>query len=482
MRYNGFKSQKRGTMADIHSTANWPSIYRDRRNQIREKVGRGIILWLGHTLQPRNYADNTYVFRQNSHFLYYTGLSHPSLAVLSYPETDRDILFLKPEDIDDIVWSGPGPSPADTAREAGISDFAGIDKLEAHLSEARSQGMPIHYLAPYQHSSLFRMAQLLEIDTSDVAPRASQILMEQVALQRSIKSDVEIAEIEEALCITDRMHRGCMAAARPGMKESELSGTIQAIALSSDRQQAFTPIVTVRGEILHNHSYDGVLAEGQLLLNDSGAESARYYASDITRTFPVSGRFSSAQADVYRIVLRMQTGTIDAIKPGIAYRDAHLGACRIMAEDLKSLGLMKGNPHDAVEAGAHALFFPHGIGHMLGLDVHDMEDLGDIVGYMKKEQRSGQFGLNFLRLSRPLESGFVLTVEPGIYFIPALIDRWQQEGKHKEFIDYDRLEGFRGFGGIRIEDDVLVTADGSRVLGPGIPKAIPEVETACQAK
>jgi Xaa-Pro aminopeptidase len=231
--------------------------------------------------------------------------------------------------------------------------------------------------------------------------------------------------------------------------------------------------------VLHNHSYDGILSEGQLLLNDSGAESPMYYASDITRTCPVSGRFTSVQAEVYQIILRMQLGAIGMVKPGISYKEVHTGACRILAEGLCSMGLMRGNPADAVDAGAHALFFPHGIGHMLGLDVHDMEDLGDIVGYKNKEKRNAQFGLNFLRLSRPLESGFVLTVEPGIYFIPALMERWQGEGLHKEFLDYDRLQAFRGFGGIRIEDDVLVTPNGAKVLGPGIPKTIPEVEEAC---
>jgi Xaa-Pro aminopeptidase len=459
--------------------ANWPEIFRQRRNKIREQVGGGIILWIGHGLQPRNYADNTYPFRQNSHFLYYTGLAEPDLVLLSFPEFDHDILFSKPASIDDIVWTGPKPSRIDLARNAGIETVEDIERLEEYLAKAQTQKTKIQYLPPYQYATLFKLAQLLNVELGEVVPNASQRLMELVAGQRSVKSDVEIAEIEEALSITDRMHRTCMAAARPGMRESELAGMIQGIALSGDRQQSYDPIVTVRGEVLHNHSYDGILSEGQLLLNDSGAESLMYYASDITRTFPVSGRFTAVQAEVYQVALRMQLGTIGMIKPGISYREIHLGACRILAEGLRTMGLMQGNPSDAVDAGAHALFFPHGIGHMLGLDVHDMEDLGDIVGY-KKERRSGQFGLNFLRLSRPLEAGFVLTVEPGIYFIPALIDRWQQERLHKEFLNYDRINTFRGFGGIRIEDDVLVTSAGAHVLGPAIPKTIPEVENACQ--
>ena len=467
-------------MANTNSFRNsWSEIYKQRRNQLRENIGDGIILWIGHDLQPRNYADNAYPFRQNSHFLYYTGLSQPDLAVLSFPETDHDVLFARPADSDDIVWSGPGLAPMDLAGQAGIATVENSERLEDIIAKARAQGRTIHYLPPYQCTSLLRIARLLNMEIGEVADGASQLLMEQVACQRMIKSDVEVEEIEEALGITAQMHRACMAAARPGRREFEIAGLIQGIALSNDRQQAYPPIVTVRGEVLHNHSYFGMLTAGRLLLNDSGAESARYYASDITRTCPVSGRFSSQQADIYNAVLHMQLDTINRIKPGISYRDIHLGACEILVKDMISLGLMRGNVSDAVEAGAHALFFPHGIGHMMGLDVHDMEDLGDIVGYGRKEKRSRQFGLNFLRLSRPLEPGFVLTVEPGIYFIPALIDRWAGETLHKEFIIYDKLEAFRHFGGIRIEDNILVTATGTRVLGPAIPKTIDEVEAAC---
>jgi Xaa-Pro aminopeptidase len=381
--------------------------------------------------------------------------------------------------MDEIIWSGAGQSQEEMAGSAGIHMVENMDRLKDYLAKIRTQGNKLYYLPPYSYSSLFRAAQLLDIDQSEVVVKSSQALMEQVAIQRSVKSAEEIAEIEDALCISDRMHRACMAAAHPGMLECELAGLIQGIALTHDRQQAYSPIVTVHGEILHNHSYDGLLAEGQLVLNDSGAESPRYYASDITRTFPVGGRFTSVQAEIYQLVLRMQLGAIDMIKPGISYREVHLGACQIMVEGMSSIGLMKGNPSDAVDAGAHALFFPHGIGHMMGLDVHDMEDLGDIVGYKKKDSRSGQFGLNALRLSRPLDAGFVLTVEPGIYFIPALIDRWQNERRHAEFINYDKLDAFRDFGGIRIEDNILVGQAGSLVLGPGIPKTIPEIEEAC---
>jgi len=457
-------------------------VFRERRNKIREAVGGGVILWLGHMLQPRNYTDNTFPFRQNSHFLYYTGLAEPDLAVLSYPERDNDILFSKPTTMDDVIWSGAGQERLHMSRQAGIETIEDIARLGVYLTRAQSQKLQVHYLPPYQASSLFRIAELLVIEPSEVTAGVSVRLKEEVARQRMIKSDLEIGEIEHALRVTDHMHRRAMAMARPGIFEYEIAGEIQGIALRSDCQLAFQPIVTVRGQVLHNHSYNNELRDGQLVINDSGAESPNGYAGDITRTFPVSGRFSPMQNDIYETVLRMQLDAIEKIKPGMRYRDVHLHACRILAERLKALGLMKGDPASAVEAGAHALFFPHGLGHMMGLDVHDMEDLGDIVGYPKGEARSKQFGLNFLRLSRPLEEGFVLTVEPGIYFIPALIDKWGAEKLHMDFIAYDKLDAFRNFGGCRIEDNVLVTRDGARVLGPGIPKTVAEVEAAMGRK
>jgi Xaa-Pro aminopeptidase len=462
----------------VEKQVNWPTIYRDRRNILREAMGEGITLWLGHMLQPRNYRDNAYPFRQNSHFLYLTGLSEPDLAMISFADLDYDVLFSRPATIDDIVWSGPGKTRLDMAREAGIDTVEDISRLGVYLTKARSQGQNIHYLPPYQATSLFRIAELLVIDPSEVTAGASQKLAEAMAKLRSVKGEEEIAEIEEALEVTALMYRSAMRLTKPGMTEHAIAGAIQGDALIKNRNQAYTPIVTIHGEVLHNHGYQNELQDGQMLLIDAGAESPRYYASDITRSMPVNGRFSAEQAEVYQTVLRTQMEAISLIKPGIPFRDVHLHACRIAVEGLRAMGLMKGDPADAVTAGAHALFLPHGLGHMLGLDVHDMEDLGDVVGYPKGARRDPQFGLNFLRLSRPLEPGYVVTVEPGIYLIPALIDRWQHERLHRDFINYEKLVSFRSLGGIRIEDDVLVTPAGSRVLGPGIPKTIPEVEAA----
>jgi Xaa-Pro aminopeptidase len=458
----------------------WAKIYRQRRDTIRKKVGSGRILWLGQVLQPRNYEGNPYPFRQDSHFLYYAGLSLPNLAMLSLPDLGKDILFTDPADIDSIVWNGPRPSTEELAHNAGIDTVEEFSALRDRIDEAIAQGLKIHYLPPYRVSSMYHLSRLLKMPSEEIASNVSQVLMHEVAGQRSVKSEEEIDQIEEALSVADLMHRACMAAAKPGMREMELAGLIQSIALSQDRQQAYSPIVTIHGEVLHNNSYNGILEEGRLLLNDSGAESPMYYASDITRTFPVSGRFTDIQAEIYRIVLQVQQGAIEKARPGITNREIHLDACRILVEGLRGLGLMKGDVSEAVEAGAHALLFPHGIGHMMGLDVHDMEDLGDIVGYKEKEPRSNQFGLKYLRLSRPLQPGFVLTVEPGIYFIPPLIDRWKSERKHEAFINYDAIDRLRSFGGIRIEDNILVTQEGARILGHRIPKTIPEVEEACE--
>ena len=465
-------------MSERAVTEDWSETYRTRRNAIREAAAGGVILWLGHVPQPRNYAAETYPFRQNSHFLYYTGISEPDLAVLTFPEKDRDILFSRPVTMDEIVWSGPGRTRAEVAREARIETVEDLDTLGSHLARARDEGLKIHYLPPYQASTVLRLGELLGIKPDAVRAGVSKDLVEAVVRQRLIKEEAEIAEIEDALRVTDRMHRAAMAAARPGRYEYEIAGEMQSVALAAGREQAFTPIVTIHGEVLHNHSYDHVLADGQMLLNDSGVESRRFYASDITRTFPVSGRFTAVQAEVYETVLRAQLAAIGMIKPGVPYVDVHTHASRVIADGMHQMGLMKGSTEDAVSAGAHALFFPHGLGHMLGLDVHDMEDLGDIVGYPNGQERSKQFGRNFLRLVRCLEPGHVLTVEPGLYFIPALIDKWEGERRHTDFICYDKLKSFRDFGGIRIEDNVAVTASGVRVLGPGIPKRVKEVEAA----
>ncbi|HYE79845.1 MAG TPA: aminopeptidase P family protein [bacterium] len=453
----------------------WPEIYRARRAALRGRLPGGAILLLGERLVPRNYPHNTYPFRQSSHLLYFAGIPVPDIALTIDPDGGAT-LYAEPPSMAEVIWTGPLPTPADFAAGAGIDRVKAPADLPADIAAFSRANVPLHHLAPYRECHRDRLAALLAIPPGAVAQRASRALAEAIVHLRLHKGPEEIDEIEAALAVTAEMHRTAMAMAKPGVVESEIAAAIQGIALRHDRQQAYGPIVSVRGEVLHNVTYGNVLREGQLLLNDSAAESPRGYASDITRTTPVGGHFTDLQRALYDIVLRANEAVIAGIRPGVPYKTLHLMAARSMVLGLIDLGLMQGSADEAVAAGAHACFFPHGLGHALGLDVHDMEDLGeDLVGYAPGQQRSSQFGLAYLRFARSLEEGHVVTVEPGLYFIPALMDQWEAEGRHREFIRYDALRGLRELGGIRIEDDVLVTADGARVLGPEIPKSVEEV-------
>jgi Xaa-Pro aminopeptidase len=451
--------------------------YRERRQTLREAIPDGAILIIGNTTAPRNYADNIYPFRQDSHFLYYVGVSSPGMALLLDAD-GGERLFGPVEGADDIVWVGPKPGIEDHAAAAGIASCGGSEDLRDRVRALARQGTVVHYLPPWRAQRRFALADLLDSDPRTINLGVSDDLMRAVLAQRMIKGAEEIAEIEDALTVTAEMYRAAMAATRPGRSEAEIMAVLVEQTAAHGVQLAFNPIVTVRGEILHNESYHNTTADGDLMLIDCGAESAGFYASDVTRTFPVSGQFSDRQREIYELVLQAQLAVIDAASPERTNKELHLIAARTIARGLVDRGLMHGDPDDAVAEGAHALFFPHGIGHMLGLDVHDMEDLGDIVGYPEGEQRSTQFGLSLLRMTRQLEPGFVITVEPGIYFNPVLIARWQAEGLHRDFIRYERLEAFHGFGGVRLEDNVVITDDGCRVLGPSIPKTVAEVEAA----
>jgi Xaa-Pro aminopeptidase len=452
--------------------------YRERRQVLRQAVPDGAILLMGSAPAPRNYRDNVYPrYRQDSSFLYYIGVSEEGMAALLLPD-GREVLYGRAEHPDDLIWFGPHMKVKDHAAAAGITETGEMDGLGEALAELIAKGVTIHYLPPYREDRTVALVGLLGRSLEEVGKGHSEELVKAMVAQREIKTEAEIAEIEEALAVTAGMYQAAMATAAPGRTEAEVAAALIAVAHSRDRDTSFPPIVSVHGEVLHNTSYANTLAAGDLLLIDSGAESARYYASDITRTFPVSGRFTPEQAEIYEIVLHMQSTAIANASPRLSNRELHLQAARVAADGLKQIGLMQGDSDAAVEAGAHALFFPHGLGHMMGLDVHDMEDLGDIVGYPEGEARSPQFGLSFLRLAKQLAPGFVITIEPGIYFVPALIDKWQGEGLHKDFICYDKVQRLRSFGGIRIEDDVLITETGARVLGPGIPKTINEVEQA----
>jgi Xaa-Pro aminopeptidase len=456
--------------------------YVARRARLGSAVGSGLVLFLGHAEAPRNALANPYPFRQDSSFLYFFGLDHPGLAAVVDLDAGHELLFGDDPSTDDLIWSGPQPSMEQRAGAAGVARTAPRSALGAAVAEAVRLGRRIHFLPPYRAETCLELAQLAGVSAAQVPAMASQELVEAVVALRSIKAPEEVEEITRALETTRRMHLLAMRTARPGVHEQDVAGAVEGEAAAHGARLAFAVIFSVRGEVLHNHAHTNRLAAGQMAVHDSGAESPFGYAGDVTRTLPVGGRFDPVQRALYEAVLAAQAHAIEAIRPGVPYRDVHLLAARVLAEGLAGLGCLRGDLDEAVAAGAHALFFPHGLGHMLGLDVHDMESLGeDRVGYDANVRRSPQFGLRSLRLGRALEPGFVLTVEPGLYFIPGLIDLWKAGRRCAGFIDYEAVERLRHAGGIRIEDNVVVTATGCRVLGPPIPRAPAEVEALASA-
>jgi Xaa-Pro aminopeptidase len=452
-------------------------VYTDRRARLRKDAGKGIILVPGNVDAPFNYPDNQYHFRQDSTFLYFFGLDLQGLAGVIDIESGEDWIFGNDVDMDDIIWMGQLPSISEQASKAGVTKTASYPALDQVIKKALSDGRPVHFLPPYRGETKIELERLLGIPAAELKAKASLDLIRAVVSQRSVKDAGEIAEIEKAIDTAYLMHTTAMKMALPGTWEQEIAGTIEGIALAHGGPVSFPVILSMNGQTLHNHDHSGILEKGRLMVVDAGCETGMHYASDLTRTVPVGGKFDSRQKAVYEAVLAANMIAIDQARPGVLYRDIHLKSAEILTDRLKAVGLMKGNTQDAVAAGAHALFFPHGLGHMMGLDVHDMEHLGQIhVGYDGEIRPSSQFGLAFLRFGRRLQPGFVLTVEPGCYFIPALIDQWKAEGKHREFINYDEAEKYKGFGGIRIEDDILITETGCRVLGRPVPKTVGEVE------
>jgi len=452
-------------------------VYIERRKRLKNQVQSGLVLFLGNEESPMNYPDNQYPFRQDSSFLYFFGLDLPHLAAIIDIDNDREIVFGNDLTIEDIIWTGPQPTLSERCQKSGVKGAAGLDKLQPTLDKAIQRSRKIHFLPQYRPENVLKIEQLLGIQAAAIQDHVSKTLIEAVVAQRSVKNREEIEQIDSAIDITCQMQTTAMKMSKPGLYERQVVGAMEGIAVSMGTRIAFPIIFSVHGETLHNPYHGNIMKAGDMAVNDSGAESALHYASDITRTIPVSGKFTDKQKEIYNIVLNAQQKAIEAIKPGVEFRSIHLMACKILASGLKDLGLMKGDVEQAVDAGAHAFFFQCGLGHMMGLDVHDMEGLGeDYVGYTDSIRRSPQFGLCSLRLAKALEPGFVITVEPGIYFIPELIDRWKTEQKFAQHINYDAVDKYRDFGGIRIEDNILVVEDGHRLLSEKIPRTIEEVE------
>ncbi len=451
--------------------------YIARRQQLKAKIADGIILLLGNVDSPMNYTDNTFYFRQDSSFLYFFGLDFQNLAGVIDVESGEDIIFGNDVSMEDIIWMGPQIVLKEKAEKVGVQRTEPYKNLQLVIEKAIQSGRKIHFLPPYRAENKLLLNELTGISVSKFKAYSSLPLINAIISLRSVKEDQEIVEIRKACAVGYEMHVTAMKMAKAGVWEQTIAGTIEGIANAGGGMVSFPVILSQNGETLHNHDHSKTLQNGRLLLVDAGAEVRSHYASDYTRTFPVSGKFTQKQREIYEIVLAANNRARELTKPGTTYLSVHMAAMEAIASGLKALGLMKGDVNDAVKNGAPALFMPHGLGHMLGLDVHDMEDLGQIyVGYDDEIRPVDQFGTAYLRMGRKLQPGFVITDEPGIYFIPALIEKWKAEKINTDFICFDRLEEYLDFGGIRLEDDILVTETGCEILGDRIPIVLNEIE------
>ncbi len=459
-----------------------PQTYIQRRKELAEKTGSGLILFLGNDESPMNYADNGYHFRQDSTFLYYFGIDFPGLAALINVDSGQEIIFGNDYTIDDIVWMGPQPTIAERTAQCGVEKVLPFSELSKIVQAAALRGMEIHFLPPYRAEHKLQLQALLGLQPEQFAAKSSLKLIRAVVSQREIKTAEEIAEIERAVDLSVDMHVAAMQIARPGMTEAQIAARVYEIAHAANCEISFPIIATINGQTLHNHYHGNVLKSGDLFLLDAGAEVESHYAGDLSSTFPVDASFTAQQKLIYEMSLEAHFAAIDALALHAPFRNAHLAACRSITENMKSLGLLKGNTDDIISNGVHALFLPCGTGHMMGLDVHDMENLGEVwVGY-DGEPKSTQFGMKSLRFAKPLQAGHVFTIEPGIYFIPELMDKWQAEGHFNDFVNWNEVQKFRNFGGIRNEEDYMMTENGARRLGTKLkPKTVEEVEAIRRA-
>ena len=448
--------------------------YKNRRAALKRNVGSGLMLFFGNEECGMSYEDNTYHFKQDSSFLYFFGLDYAGLAAIIDVDEDREIIFGNELTIDDIVWMGTQPTLHEKAHRVGISEVLPASELKSYLDSAASKGQKIHYLPVYRAEHRLKLQNLLGIHPG--AEQPSVPFIKGIVNLRNYKTAEEIIELEKACDVTADMHIEAIRTVKVGMHEYEVAAALEAVAQANGCRISFPTITTVNGQTLHNHYHGNLINEGDMVLIDAGAETEMGYCGDMSSTVCAGKTFTTRQKEVYDIQVASHLAAVNALKPGIPFKDVYELSCRVICEGMKSLGLMKGDPAEAVAAGAHAMFFPCGLGHMMGMDVHDMENLGEVwVGY-DGQPKSTQFGRKSLRLARPLEPGFVLTIEPGIYFIPELIDLWKSENRFTDFICYDKLEPYRDFTGLRNEEDYLITETGARRLGKRIPLTTEEVE------
>ena len=462
-------------------------VYARRRQTLVAKMAdsaaegkRGIALFIGNTEAPAQYKDNCYKFRQDSTWLYFFGIDQPLYAAIIDLDNGNETVFANDVEIGDIIWMGPQPSVASVAASVGVEKSAPYTDLNAAVAKVLAEGRPVHFVKPSRYYNTMKIASLLGCGTDEVAGRFSLALTKAIISMRLVKEDCEIEVIDDACNIGYEMHTVARNSIVPGIIEQEIVGKMDGVTLSKGWGVSFPTILTQHGETLHNHLHDKIIEPGKLMVIDAGAESNVHYASDFTRTYPTSGKFTAKQREIYQIVCDCNEFAFSMTRPGISYREVHLKTMHLMLEELRALDIVRGDVQDMVEAGIAGLFMPHGLGHNMGLDVHDMEDYGEnYVGYDDDQSRSPQLGLGSLRMARKLVPGNVITDEPGIYFIPALIEKWKSEKTDQGFVNYSKLESYYDFGGIRLEDDVLVTADGARRLGKErLPISPDDVEAA----
>ena len=462
-------------------------VYARRRQTLVAKMAdsaaegkRGIALFIGNTEAPAQYKDNCYKFRQDSTWLYFFGIDQPLYAAIIDLDNGNETVFANDVEIGDIIWMGPQPSVASVAASVGVEKSAPYTDLNAAVAKVLAEGRPVHFVKPSRYYNTMKIASLLGCGTDEVAGRFSLALTKAIISMRLVKEDCEIEAIDDACNLGYEMHTVARNSIVPGIIEQEIVGKMDGVTLSKGWGVSFPTILTQHGETLHNHLHDKIIEPGKLMVIDAGAESNVHYASDFTRTYPTSGKFTAKQREIYQIVCDCNEFAFSMTRPGISYREVHLKTMHLMLEELRALDIVRGDVQDMVEAGIAGLFMPHGLGHNMGLDVHDMEDYGEnYVGYDDDQSRSPQLGLSSLRMARKLVPGNVITDEPGIYFIPALIEKWKSEKTDQGFVNYSKLESYYDFGGIRLEDDVLVTADGARRLGKErLPISPDDVEAA----
>lgn len=462
-------------------------VYARRRQTLVAKMAdsaaegkRGIALFIGNTEAPAQYKDNCYKFRQDSTWLYFFGIDQPLYAAIIDLDNGNETVFANDVEIGDIIWMGPQPSVASVATSVGVEKSAPYTDLNAAVAKVLAEGRPVHFVKPSRYYNTMKIASLLGCGTDEVAGRFSLALTKAIISMRLVKEDCEIEVIDDACNLGYEMHTVARNSIVPGIIEQEIVGKMDGVTLSKGWGVSFPTILTQHGETLHNHLHDKIIEPGKLMVIDAGAESNVHYASDFTRTYPTSGKFTAKQREIYQIVCDCNEFAFSMTRPGISYREVHLKTMHLMLEELRALDIVRGDVQDMVEAGIAGLFMPHGLGHNMGLDVHDMEDYGEnYVGYDDDQKRSSQLGLGSLRMARKLVPGNVITDEPGIYFIPALIEKWKSEKTDQGFVNYSKLESYYDFGGIRLEDDVLVTADGARRLGKErLPISPDDVEAA----